>query len=100
MTDSMNVYWSFRSPYSNPATECLRALFESIGIPVGPHIVRPIALRDPDFFSRRDRHWIDRELKNSVYALAAGLLALELKRGDRVGFGSLNRAEITELSVL
>ncbi|HWE06007.1 MAG TPA: AMP-binding protein [Rhizomicrobium sp.] len=40
-------------------------------------------------------HWTWRELRDRADALAAGLLALGLRRGDRVGIWSLNRAEWT-----
>ena len=39
--------------------------------------------------------WTWRELRDRADALAAGLLALGLRRGDRVGVWSLNRAEWT-----
>lgn len=59
MTPCVDVYWSFRSPYSYLATARLRALSEVLAIPVRAHIVRPIALRDPGFFVRADPRWID-----------------------------------------
>jgi fatty-acyl-CoA synthase len=39
--------------------------------------------------------WTWRELRDFADALAAGLLALGLRRGDRVSIWSLNRAEWT-----
>ncbi|TDH59359.1 AMP-binding protein [Dankookia rubra] len=39
--------------------------------------------------------WTWRELRDRADALAAGLLALGLRRGDRIGIWSLNRAEWT-----
>ena len=59
MTPGVDVYWSFRSPYSYLATSRLRALSEILAIPIRAHIVRPIALRDPGFFVRSDPRWID-----------------------------------------
>jgi fatty-acyl-CoA synthase len=40
-------------------------------------------------------HWTWRELRDLADAFAAGLLALGLRRGDRIGIWSLNRAEWT-----
>jgi 2-hydroxychromene-2-carboxylate isomerase/rhodanese-related sulfurtransferase len=59
MIPGVDVYWSFRSPYSYLATARLRALSEVLEIPIRAHIVRPIALRDPDFFARADPRWVD-----------------------------------------
>jgi 2-hydroxychromene-2-carboxylate isomerase/rhodanese-related sulfurtransferase len=66
MVDFIDVYWSFRSPYSYLATARLRALSEKACIPVRPHIVRPIALRDPDFFARSDPRWIEYVLADAA----------------------------------
>src|SRR3990170_3170972 len=41
----------------------------------------------------RDVRWTYRQLKDRVYAFAAGLLALGLEPGDRVGIWSPNNAE-------
>lgn len=66
MTSGVDVFWSFRSPYSYLATTRLRVLSESINIPVRPHIVRPIALRDPEFFVRSDPRWIEYVLADAA----------------------------------
>jgi 2-hydroxychromene-2-carboxylate isomerase/rhodanese-related sulfurtransferase len=66
MTLGVDVYWSFRSPYSYLATARLRALSEVLTIPVRAHIVRPIALRDPDFFARSNPRWIEYILADSA----------------------------------
>ncbi|MCE2890362.1 MAG: rhodanese-like domain-containing protein [Hyphomonadaceae bacterium] len=66
MADIVDVYWSFRSPYSYLATARLRALSANAGINVRPIIVRPIALRDPDFFARCDPRWIEYVLADAA----------------------------------
>lgn len=43
----------------------------------------------------QDIRWTWRELRERADALAAGLLALGLRRGERIGIWSLNRAEWT-----
>jgi fatty-acyl-CoA synthase len=67
-----------------------------IGATIGVHFDR-IAERFADCDALIVRHqqirWTYRELKERVDAFAAGLLALGLKRGDRIGIWSSNNAE-------
>ncbi|HMD63042.1 MAG TPA: AMP-binding protein [Stellaceae bacterium] len=67
-----------------------------IGATIGVHFDR-IAERFADCDALIVRHqqirWTHRELKERVDAFAAGLLALGLKRGDRIGIWSPNNAE-------
>src|SRR5215469_237495 len=56
-------------------------------------IVGRFAERDALIVSHQQVHWTYRELKEQVDAFAGGLLALGLKRGDRVGVWSPNNAE-------
>src|ERR1700756_4233383 len=67
-----------------------------IGDTIGVHFDR-IAERfdERDALIVRHQHirWTYRELKERVDAFAAGLLALGLKRGDRIGVWSPNNAE-------
>ncbi|MFK7828340.1 MAG: 2-hydroxychromene-2-carboxylate isomerase [Congregibacter sp.] len=51
MTDSIDVYWSFRSPYSYLVTPGLLKLREDYRVDVNLRPVLPIAVRSPDFFS-------------------------------------------------
>lgn len=51
MTDSVDVYWSFRSPYSYLATPDMLKLAEDYAVDVNFRTVLPIAVRAPDFFS-------------------------------------------------
>ena len=55
---SFDLYWSFRSPYSYIAAQRLLALREQHGFTVNVRIVRPLAVRSPDFFEERDARWI------------------------------------------
>lgn len=50
MTEIVDVYWSFRSPYSYLATPAMIALSGAYDIRVAFRPVLPLALRDPDFF--------------------------------------------------
>ena len=47
MTDVIDVYWSFRSPYSYLVTRDLSRLVKDFQVDVQMRIVYPIAIRDP-----------------------------------------------------
>jgi len=67
-----------------------------IGDTIGVHfdrIVERFGERDALIVRHAQVRWTYRELKERVDALGAGLLALGLKRGDRVGVWSPNNAE-------
>jgi 2-hydroxychromene-2-carboxylate isomerase len=51
MQSAVEVYWSFRSPYSYLATPGMLALREQFAVEVNLRPVLPIALRAPNFFS-------------------------------------------------
>lgn len=62
MTDtadlSFDLYWSFRSPYSYIAAQRLLELRKRYAFDVKVQIVRPLAVRSPQFFEERDPRWI------------------------------------------
>jgi fatty-acyl-CoA synthase len=67
-----------------------------IGDTIGVHfdrIVERFGERDALIVRHQQIRWTYRELKQRVDAFAAGLLALRLKRGDRIGVWSPNNAE-------
>ncbi len=67
-----------------------------IGDTIGVHferIVERFGERDALVVRHQQIRWTYRELKKRVDAFAAGLLALGLKRGDRIGVWSPNNAE-------
>jgi fatty-acyl-CoA synthase len=67
-----------------------------IGDTIGVHfdrIVERFGERDALVVRHQQIRWTYRELKRRVDAFAAGLLALGLKRGDRIGVWSPNNAE-------
>jgi fatty-acyl-CoA synthase len=67
-----------------------------IGDAIGTHfdrIAKRFAERDALIVRHQQICWTYRELKERVDAFAAGLLALGLKRGDRIGIWSPNNAE-------
>ena len=52
MTSSIEVYWSIRSPYSYLATDRLVDIKQQFGVDIDFRPVRPLALREGDFFTR------------------------------------------------
>ncbi len=54
---TVDVYWSFRSPYSFLATRRLRTMPERWDVRVRPRVVYPIAIRTPDFFQKIAPQW-------------------------------------------
>jgi 2-hydroxychromene-2-carboxylate isomerase len=57
MTLTVDLYWSFRSPYSYLVTPRLAALERDWDAAVNVRVVRPIAVRQPDFFANADPLW-------------------------------------------
>ncbi|PWE18210.1 disulfide bond formation protein DsbA [Marinicauda salina] len=59
MTLAVDLFWSFRSPYSYLATPRIRALERAWDLSVNVRPVRPLALREDDFFESRGRRWVE-----------------------------------------
>ena len=57
MTLAMDVFWSFRSPYSYLATGRLAELEKRYDLEVRVRPVLPLAVREPDFFQRVNPLW-------------------------------------------
>lgn len=59
MNEPMNidVFWSFRSPFSYLATKRLRRWQEQYQLQVNLRVVYPIALRTPEFFDQVQSQW-------------------------------------------
>ena len=54
----IDVFWSFRSPWSYLATPRLRAWQDEYQLDVRFRPVYPIAIRSPEFFKRNDPLWL------------------------------------------
>lgn len=54
----LEIYWSFRSPYSYLATDRLCAIREHYEVDVAFRPVRPLAMREPDFFERGRKQFV------------------------------------------
>ena len=58
MTLAIDLFWSFRSPYSYLATPRLVELARDFDLDVRVRPVLPIAVRDPEFFQRSNPLWV------------------------------------------
>lgn len=63
---NIDVFWSFRSPYSYLATKRLRALAGTWAVRVRPRPVYPIAIRTPEFFANAPAQWTGYLLRDIV----------------------------------
>jgi 2-hydroxychromene-2-carboxylate isomerase len=54
---SVDLYWSFRSPYSYLALHHVRTLSKAYALRWNVKVVYPLAIRTPDFFKRMDTQW-------------------------------------------
>ena len=61
---TVDVFWSFRSPYSYLATKRLRGLQDKWEARIRPRPVYPIAIRTPDFFTNAPDQWVGYLLKD------------------------------------
>ncbi len=58
MTLEVDLYWSFRSPYSYLATKRLMEMEAAYDVAFNVKIVAPLAIRQPDFFERSNPGWL------------------------------------------
>jgi len=63
---TVDVFWSFRSPYSYLATKRLRTLQATWDVRVRPRPVYPIAIRTPEFFSEVRPQWVPYLMRDIV----------------------------------
>ncbi len=55
---SLDIYWSFRSPYSFLAIDRLAGIVRDFDAPARFCFVRPLAMREPGFFERNRPQWL------------------------------------------
>jgi len=58
MPTPIDLYWSFRSPYSFLATQGIRRIEDERDVVFNLKIVLPLAIRDPKFFDSRGPSWL------------------------------------------
>ncbi len=66
MTLSIDLFWSFRSPYSYLATPRLVRLAAEYDLNIAVRPVLPLAVRDPSFFTRVDPLWPPYVLRDTM----------------------------------
>jgi 2-hydroxychromene-2-carboxylate isomerase len=66
MSLTIDLFWSFRSPYSYLATPRLVQLEKEFDLDVRVRPVLPIAVRDPEFFQRSNPLWVGYLLRDVV----------------------------------
>jgi len=59
MTHNIDLFWSFRSPYSHLVTPRLIKMEDEWDLRFSVRPVYPLALRQPDFFQREHPGWIN-----------------------------------------
>lgn len=57
MTEPVDLYWSFRSPYSYLLVRRLRRVAAEMDFEVAVKVVLPLAVRKPDFFQQVNPLW-------------------------------------------
>ncbi|MEK7265473.1 MAG: DsbA family protein [Pseudomonadota bacterium] len=55
---TLEIYWSFRSPYSYLAIDRLAEIVRDYDVPAAFRFVRPLAMREPTFFERNRPQWL------------------------------------------
>ncbi|HEY4125613.1 MAG TPA: DsbA family protein [Rhizomicrobium sp.] len=66
MTLSVDVFWSFRSPYSYLATPRLVAMADEYDLDVHIRPVYPLAVRSGEFFSQVNPLWVPYLIKDTI----------------------------------
>ncbi len=84
MTHAVDLYWSFRSPYSYLVTPRLVELERDFDAQVTVRPVLPIAIRQPDFFANADPLWISYLMRDCQRSAEYAGLPLRWPRPDPV----------------
>lgn len=84
MTHTVDLYWSFRSPYSYIVTPKLLELERDWDARVNVKPVLPIAVRQPDFFAQADPLWFSYLMRDCVRSAEFAGLTLRWPRPDPV----------------
>lgn len=84
MTFTVDLYWSFRSPYSYLVTPRLIELERDWNAQVNVWPVLPIAVRQPDFFAHADPLWTPYLMRDCVRSAEFAGMTLRWPRPDPV----------------
>jgi len=84
MTHTVDLYWTFRSPYSYIVVPKLLELERDWDAQVNVRPVLPIAVRQPDFFAQADPLWFSYLMRDCVRSAEFAGLTLRWPRPDPV----------------
>lgn len=84
MTHTVDLFWSFRSPYSYIVVPKLLELERDWDAQVNVRPVLPIAVRQPDFFANADPLWTSYLMRDCVRSAEFAGLPLRWPRPDPV----------------
>lgn len=84
MTHTVDLYWSFRSPYSYIVVPKLIELERDFDAVVNVRPVLPIAVRQPDFFAQADPLWFSYLMRDCARSAEFAGLPLRWPRPDPV----------------
>lgn len=62
----LDIFWSFRSPYSYLAIDRLAEIADAYAIDCAFRFVRPLAMREPTFFERNRPQWLPYLFKDVI----------------------------------
>lgn len=91
MTHSVDLFWSFRSPYSYLATRRIVELSKDYDLDVKVRPVYPIAIRNPEFFGDINPLWIPYLLKDIQLVAEMNDIPLQWPRPDPVVMNNKTR---------
>ena len=80
----LEIYWSFRSPYSYLAIGRLAEIVRDYDIPYDFRFVRPLAMREPTFFERNRPQWMPYLLKDILRESARLQIPFAFPRPDPI----------------
>lgn len=66
MTETADLYFSFRSPYSYLAIGRYRAMAQEWDVEIALKPVYPLAIREPDFFERAHPNWLGYTMRDMM----------------------------------
>ena len=96
MSHTVELYWSFRSPYSYIVVPKLLELERDFDAKVNVRPVLPIAVRQPDFFSNADPLWTSYLMRDCARSAEFAGLPLRWPRPDPVVMDFATRTYPTE----
>lgn len=91
MTHSVDLFYSYRSPYSYLATGRIVALRREYDLTVNLRPVYPIAIRNPDFFAQINPMWIPYLLNDIVRVGEMNGTPIGWPRPDPVAMNNVTR---------